>query len=224
MNPDRCTRSARPRSVRDPPAVQESRRQTQSRSGVVSLRSVVTLRQNLAGVSGAGSASLVTTGQALVAVRDWTFLLGPGLMAGVNALLLGSLMYQSRLVPRVIPLMGPIGAPLLLASTTATSSASTNRSPCGRPSRPSPWLPGSCRSASGWSSRASGPHPSPRPARRRWERPQRCPSGEKAAWGAAQAGSCAGAGAALGTLPRGRSPAATSPAIPTTASEASASP
>ena len=89
-------------------------------TGVVSPLSVVTLRQNLAGVSGADTASLVTTGQALVAVRDWTFLLVPGLMAGVNALLLGSLMYQSRLVPRVIPLMGLIGAPLLLASTTAT--------------------------------------------------------------------------------------------------------
>ncbi|HXA59342.1 MAG TPA: DUF4386 domain-containing protein, partial [Streptosporangiaceae bacterium] len=65
-------------------------------------------------------ASLVTTGRALVAIRDWTFLLGPGLMAGVNALLLGSLMLRSGLVPRVIPLLGLIGAPLLLASITAT--------------------------------------------------------------------------------------------------------
>jgi hypothetical protein len=88
--------------------------------GVVSLLSVVTLRQDLAGAAGADAASLVTTGQSLVAIRDWTFLLGPGLMAGVNALLLGSLMYRSGLVPRVIPVLGLIGAPLLLASTTAT--------------------------------------------------------------------------------------------------------
>jgi hypothetical protein len=85
--------------------------------GVVSLLSVVTLRQDPAG---ADAASLVTTGKALVAIHDGTFLLGQGLIPGVNALLLGSLMYRSGLVPRIIPAMGLIGAPLLLASVTAT--------------------------------------------------------------------------------------------------------
>ena len=41
-------------------------------------------------------------------------------MAALNALLLGTLMYRSRLVPRIIPTMGLIGAPLLLTSVTAT--------------------------------------------------------------------------------------------------------
>ncbi|MDT0353878.1 DUF4386 domain-containing protein [Pseudonocardia charpentierae] len=88
--------------------------------GVVSLLAVVTLRQDAAAVSGADTIALVVTGNALVAVRDWTFLLGPSLMAALNALLLGTLMYRSRLVPRIIPAMGLIGAPLLLAATTAT--------------------------------------------------------------------------------------------------------
>jgi hypothetical protein len=88
--------------------------------GVVCLLAVVTLRQDLAGATGTDAASLVTTGHALVAIRDWTFLFGPGVMAGMNALLLGSLMYRSRLVPRVIPLLGLVGAPLLLASTAGT--------------------------------------------------------------------------------------------------------
>jgi Domain of unknown function (DUF4386) len=87
--------------------------------GVVSLLAVVTLRQNLAGAPGTDTASLVTVGRSLVAVRDWTFLLGPGLMPGINALLLGSLMYRSGLVPRVIPVLGLIGAPLLIASAAA---------------------------------------------------------------------------------------------------------
>jgi LuxR family maltose regulon positive regulatory protein len=82
-------------------------------AGVVSLLAVVTLRQ-----AGAGADALVT-GQALVALHDW-FRLGQSLLPAVNALLLGSLMYQSRLVPRVLPLLGLIGAPLLVASTTAT--------------------------------------------------------------------------------------------------------
>ena len=88
--------------------------------GVVSLLSVVSLRQDLAGAAGTDSASLVTVGQSLVAVRDWTFLLGPTFMAGMNALMLATLMYRSRLVPRIIPTLGLIGAPLLLTSTTAT--------------------------------------------------------------------------------------------------------
>jgi hypothetical protein len=79
-------------------------------AGVVSLLSVVTLRQ-----SGAGADALAT-GQALVAFNNWTFLLGQSFLPVVNALLLGSLLYRSRLVPRIIPLVGLIGAPLLLVS------------------------------------------------------------------------------------------------------------
>ena len=82
-------------------------------AGVVSLLSVVTLRQ-----AGAG-ANAVVTGQALVAQYNWFFLLGQSLMPVVNALLLGSLLYRSRLVPRVLPVVGFIGAALLLASDIA---------------------------------------------------------------------------------------------------------
>ena len=85
--------------------------------GVVSLLSVVTLRQD---ASGTDSAALVTTGKSLVAIHDWTFLIGPGVIPAVNALCLGYLLYRSRLVPQAIPLLGLIGAPILLASATAT--------------------------------------------------------------------------------------------------------
>jgi hypothetical protein len=95
--------------------------------GVVSIMAVVTLRQDLAGASSTDTASLVAAGRSLVAVRDWTFLLGPGLAPAINALLLGTLMYQSRLVPRAIPLMGLIGAPLLLASFLATMFGRTDQ-------------------------------------------------------------------------------------------------
>jgi Domain of unknown function (DUF4386) len=88
--------------------------------GVVSLLAVVTLRHDLAGASGADATSLVTTGRALVSVHNWTFLLGPGTMAGINGIFLASIMYRSRLVPRIIPTLGLIGAPLILASATGT--------------------------------------------------------------------------------------------------------
>jgi hypothetical protein len=89
-------------------------------TGVISLLSLVTLRQDLGGAAGANAAALVTTGASHVAVYNWTFLLGQSLMPAINALLLGSLMYRSRLVPRIIPTLGLIGAPLLIASVITT--------------------------------------------------------------------------------------------------------
>ncbi len=86
-------------------------------AGVVALLSLVNLRQP--GAAGAEAASLVTTGKSLVAIYDSAFLLSQSLMPVLNALLLGSLLYRSRLVPRVIPGLGLIGAPLLLASVIA---------------------------------------------------------------------------------------------------------
>lgn len=85
-------------------------------TGIVSLLSVLTLRQDVA----ADAASLDTTTRALVAIHDWTFLIGPGLMPAVNALCLGTVLYRSGLVPRVIPAVGLVGAPILIASAVAT--------------------------------------------------------------------------------------------------------
>jgi hypothetical protein len=88
--------------------------------GIISLLAVVTLRQDVSAAAGAEAAALVTTGRSLVAIQNWTFLIGQGLMPAVNALLLGSLLYRSGLVPRVIPALGLIGAPLLISSVIGT--------------------------------------------------------------------------------------------------------
>ena len=77
--------------------------------GVAFLLSIVTLRQ-----SGAGANALATS-QALVVLYDRIFLLGQSFMPAIDDLLLGSLLYQSRLVPRGLSLIGIFGAPLLLA-------------------------------------------------------------------------------------------------------------
>src|SRR5436309_2237616 len=82
-------------------------------AGVACLLSIVSLRQ-----AGAGTGALVT-GQTLAILYDRIFLLSQSLMPAVNDLLLGFLLYQSRLVPRVLPLLAFIGAPLLLASDAA---------------------------------------------------------------------------------------------------------
>jgi hypothetical protein len=65
--------------------------------GILSLLTVVTLRQEA--TAGADAASLLTAGKSLVALHDWTFLLGPGFFVGVgNGLMLGYLMYKSPLI------------------------------------------------------------------------------------------------------------------------------
>ena len=79
-------------------------------AGVVTLLTIVTLRQ-----AGAGAAALVT-GQALAAQYTWMFHLSQSFIPAVNAVLLGSLMYQSRVVPRWLPVLGFVGAALLLAA------------------------------------------------------------------------------------------------------------
>ncbi len=84
--------------------------------GIISLLTVVTLRQEVGTTAGTDAASLVTAGRALVATQNWTFLIAQGLLPGINALLLGSLMYRSGLVPRVIPALGLIGGPLMISS------------------------------------------------------------------------------------------------------------
>ena len=87
-------------------------------TGVLSLLSLVHLRQGL-GASGGDPAALVTTGASLVSVYNGTLLLGQTLMPCMSALLLGTLMYRSGLVPRAIPVLGLIGAPFLITSTVA---------------------------------------------------------------------------------------------------------
>ena len=77
--------------------------------GVISILSIVTLQQP--GATRAEASLLVTVQHTLVTVRNWTFVLGTGVPA-LNAFLLGWIMYKSRLVPRAIPVLGLIGAPL----------------------------------------------------------------------------------------------------------------
>ncbi len=98
-------------------------------TGVISLLSLVTLRQDLGGAAGANAAALVTAGASHVAVYNWTFLLSQSLMPGINALLLGSLLYRSRLVPRIIPVLGLIGAPILITAVIATLFRGTGQAP-----------------------------------------------------------------------------------------------
>ena len=82
--------------------------------GIVAMLGIITLRQQAAGPA-AG-----TIAYTLAAIKDWTFLLGPGWVVGWgNGLILGYLMYRSGLVPRRMCWLGLIGGPLIIVSGTA---------------------------------------------------------------------------------------------------------
>jgi hypothetical protein len=85
--------------------------------GIVSVLAVVTLRQHAVS---ADAGSLIVVGRSLIAIKNWTFLLGPGFVDGIGTgLILGWLMYRSGLVSRRLALFGVVGGPLLAASGIA---------------------------------------------------------------------------------------------------------
>jgi len=82
--------------------------------GILSVLAIVSLQQDAAN---AGSGSLAVV---LAAIKDWTFLLGPGFVVGIgNGLLLGYLMYRSGLVPQRLAMLGLLGGTLICASGIA---------------------------------------------------------------------------------------------------------
>jgi hypothetical protein len=79
-------------------------------AGIIFVLGVVSLRQD--------SPDAADLAVSLAALKDWTFLFGPGLVVPFgNGLLLGYLMYRSGLVPRGMTWLGLIGGPLLLISS-----------------------------------------------------------------------------------------------------------
>jgi hypothetical protein len=82
--------------------------------GILAVLGIITLRNQDAG------AAEGTVAYTLAAIKDWTFLLGPGWVVGWgNGLILGYLMYRTQLVPRPWPWLGLIGGSLLILTGTA---------------------------------------------------------------------------------------------------------
>jgi hypothetical protein len=81
--------------------------------GILAMLAIATLQQQTAGAAEA------TAAYTLAAIKDWTFILGPGWMVGWgNGLILGYMMYRTQLVPRAWTWLGLIGGPLIILSGT----------------------------------------------------------------------------------------------------------
>jgi hypothetical protein len=82
--------------------------------GILCMLGIITLRNHVAGPAEG------TVAYTLKAIKDWTFLLGPGWVVGWgNGLILGYLMYRSGLVPRRATWLGLVGGPLIIVTGTA---------------------------------------------------------------------------------------------------------
>ena len=120
--------------------------------GIVSLLGILTLRQE-----GADAGSLVPVGESLVAMNNWTFLLGPGFVVGIgNGLILGYLMFRSGLVPRGMALLGSSGDPWPPLRGSPCCWVSSSKAPRRKASRRSRRFSGKRRSACTSPSRGSG--------------------------------------------------------------------
>jgi hypothetical protein len=81
--------------------------------GIVAMLGIATLQHENAG------AAEGTVAYTLAAIKDWTFLLGPGWVVGWgNGLILGYMMYRTQLVPRPWTWLGLVGGPLIIISGT----------------------------------------------------------------------------------------------------------
>ena len=81
--------------------------------GVISVLSLLTLSREFVAAGAPDIQSFQTSGILLKAIHDWTFLLGPNFMLGINTMMYSYIFYKSKLVPKFIPILGMTGASLV---------------------------------------------------------------------------------------------------------------
>ncbi|MGM0919950.1 MAG: DUF4386 domain-containing protein [Bacillota bacterium] len=84
--------------------------------GVISVLSLLTLSREFVAAGTPDTASFQASGTVLKAIHDWTFMLGPLFMLGINTMMYSYIFYKSKLVPRFIPILGMTGATLVFIS------------------------------------------------------------------------------------------------------------
>lgn len=84
--------------------------------GIVAVLSLLTLSQAFVALASGDPSAFRAAGIALLAVHDWTFLLGPNFMLGINTLMYSFLFFRSGLVPRPLAVLGMAGATLVFTA------------------------------------------------------------------------------------------------------------
>ncbi|WP_316571803.1 DUF4386 domain-containing protein [Neobacillus sp. YIM B06451] len=79
--------------------------------GVISVLSLLTLsREFVAAGASVDPASFQASGTVLKAIHDWTFMMGPLFMLGINTMMYSYIFYKTRIVPRFLSTLGITGA------------------------------------------------------------------------------------------------------------------
>ncbi|SDN08257.1 protein of unknown function [Psychrobacillus sp. OK028] len=78
--------------------------------GIISVLSLLTLSQNFVAEGPVDSSSYQASSILLIAIHDWTFMLGPLFMLGINTIVYSYIFYKTNLVPRPLAILGMSGA------------------------------------------------------------------------------------------------------------------
>ncbi|MGO4544167.1 DUF4386 domain-containing protein [Paenibacillus sp. 2TAB23] len=81
--------------------------------GIISVLSLLSLSQDYIAAGAPDIGSYQVSGTLLLAVHEWTFMLGPNFFLGINTMMYSYIFYKSKLVPRSISLLGMIGSVLI---------------------------------------------------------------------------------------------------------------
>ncbi|PWW05129.1 uncharacterized protein DUF4386 [Paenibacillus cellulosilyticus] len=84
--------------------------------GIVSILSLLTLSRDFTAAASPDLSFYHASGTLLIAIHDWTFLLGPNFMLGINTMMYSYIFYRSGLVPRFLSILGMTGGALVLAA------------------------------------------------------------------------------------------------------------
>ena len=80
--------------------------------GSIGLLTLLTLSQEFVEAGAPGASNFQTVGTVVLAIRDWAFLIGSGLVWSLSALILNYLLYQRKLIPQWLSVWGFLGAAL----------------------------------------------------------------------------------------------------------------
>jgi hypothetical protein len=83
--------------------------------GIISLLSIITLSREFQAAVAPNASSYLIAGKLLLSLHNWTFLLGPNLALGHSTLMMSYFLYDSKLVPRFISVIGLIGGTFMIA-------------------------------------------------------------------------------------------------------------
>lgn len=85
--------------------------------GIVAMLSIVTLSNSFVNESSPDLKSYQTAGTVAKAIHDWTFILGPLFMLGINTFIYSYVFFKTELVPKKLALVGMVGAIIVFISS-----------------------------------------------------------------------------------------------------------